>query len=409
MNLRQDSERIIRHAIGSVMPGEAVKRILTGMKHPKGKLLIVAIGKAAWTMSSAALELLGERVDGGCVITKYGHSQGALSPLMIFEAGHPVPDENSYRATEAVLELTHDLTEDDMVLFLVSGGGSALFELPRISAGEMEKINQQLLASGADITEINTIRKRLSQVKGGRFGLHCAPAKVVSILLSDVLGDRLDMIASGPAAPDSSKGDALHIAARYGLQLSIEAIDCLRQPLPDTLPNVENHISGSVRQLCQAAEEAAKALGYETVFLTDALQCEAKQAGAFLGAVARSHQSTTKSLAFICGGETVVHVHGSGRGGRNQELALAAAPYLSQCTDTLLFSVGSDGTDGPTDAAGGIVDENTQHLLQKRNFTVENLLENNDAYNGLKAANGLVFTGPTGTNVNDFSVLLIRR
>ncbi|MBP3542279.1 MAG: glycerate kinase [Clostridia bacterium] len=410
MDLRRDAERIIREAIQAVMPEKAVEDALSTLEFTPGRLLVVAIGKAAWNMASAALSHLGDKVDGGCVITKYGHSRGDLPPLTIYEAGHPVPDENSYLATEAALSLTQNLTANDTVLFLVSGGGSSLFEAPLIDPQEMEDIGSQLLRCGAHITEINAIRKRLSRVKGGRFAQHCAPARVVALLLSDVLGDRPDVIASGPACVDMSGAvEPLDIVRKYGLKLSANAMDCLRQPLPDNLPNAENHISGSVRQLCQAAETSARAMGYEPVLLTDRLACEARDAGRMMGETALRNQDATRPLAFIAGGETVVHVQGDGLGGRNQELALSAVPYLAKCRNTLLFSVGSDGTDGPTDAAGGMVDANIQKLLQMRKISLEDVLRRNDAYHALKAVDGLIFTGPTGTNVNDLTVLLIDR
>ena len=410
MDLRRDAERIIREAIQAVMPEKAVEDALSTLEFTPGRLLVVAIGKAAWNMASAALSHLGDQVDGGCVITKYGHSRGDLPPLTIYEAGHPVPDENSYLATEAALSLTQNLTVNDTVLFLVSGGGSALFEAPLIDPQELEDIGSQLLRCGAHITEINAIRKRLSRVKGGRFAQHCAPARVVALLLSDVLGDRPDVIASGPACVDMSGGvEPLDIVRKYGLKLSANAMECLRRPLPDSLPNAENHISGSVRQFCQAAETSARAMGYEPVLLTDRLACEARDAGRMMGETALRHQDATRPLAIISGGETVVHVQGDGLGGRNQELALSAVPYLAKCRDTLLFSVGSDGTDGPTDAAGGMVDANTQKLLQMRKISLEDVQRRNDAYHALKAVDGLIFTGPTGTNVNDLTVLLIDR
>jgi len=269
---------------------------------------------------------VGGRLDGGIIITKHGHAQGPIGSLLIREAGHPVPDQDTFSATEEALALTDGLTAEDTVLFLLSGGGSALFEAPLVPQEELQSITQSLLASGADIVEMNTIRKRLSAVKGGRFAQHCAPAKVFSIVLSDIIGDPLDMIASGPAYPDSSTcADARRIAEQYGLRLSPEASQCLERETPKVLDNVETLITGSVRELCAAASAACRELGYEPVLLTDSLDCEAREAGAFLAAVARAHQDTDCSLAFLAGGETVVHLTGSGLGGRNQELALSAA------------------------------------------------------------------------------------
>ena len=409
--MNQDAKHILDAALRDALPGAAVGQALDQIVfQPGGRLILVAAGKAAWEMARAAHERLGGRIDAGVVVTKYDYSRGPLGSLEIYEAGHPVPDENSYRATARALEVVSGLTEADSVLFLLSGGGSALFEQPLIPADELADITRQLLACGADIVEMNTIRKRLSAVKGGRFAQHCAPAKVFSIVLSDIIGDPLDMIASGPAYPDSSTcADARRIAEQYGLRLSPEASQCLERETPKVLDNVETLITGSVRELCAAASAACRELGYEPVLLTDSLDCEAREAGAFLAAVARAHQDTERSLAFLAGGETVVHLTGSGLGGRNQELALSAAAGIAGLEDTAVFSLGSDGTDGPTDAAGGFVDGGTKERLARQGVRIFEVLKNNDAYHALAACGGLLHTGATGTNVNDVAVLLIRR
>ncbi len=407
--LLKDSQKIISAALGDSMPGAAVKSALQKIKFGKGKLVVVAAGKAAWEMAKAAADELGDRIDDGIVITKYDHSHGSINPLMICEAGHPVPDENSYKATAKALEKVGSLSEKDSVLFLLSGGGSALFEKPLIPDEEMADITKQLLASGADIVEMNTIRKRLSAVKGGRFAIACRPAHVYTVVLSDIIGDPLDMIASGPAYPDTSTcSQAKQIAEKYNLCISEKAHKLLEEETPKSLDNVTTYVTGSVKNLCASAERVCRELGYEPVFLTASLSCEAKEAGAFLGSIAADHQEE-KSIAFIAGGETVVHLTGKGKGGRNQEIALAAAPFISGCKDTCVFSFGSDGTDGPTDAAGGIVTEETAVMLEKKGIDISEVLKNNDAYNALKEADGLIMTGPTGTNVNDLSVVLIKR
>lgn len=407
-NLRKDAEQIICRALRAVQPDAAVRRTLESYTSGKGRCILVAIGKAAWQMAKAAVDTLG-RVDGGIVITKYGHSKGDIPGLLCLEAGHPVPDEGSFSATEKALELTGSLSADDTVIFLISGGGSALFELPLIPGDELAGITRQLLARGADIVEINCIRKRLSAVKGGRFALHCAPARVLSIVLSDVLGDPLDSIASGPAYPDGSDcAMARAIAEKYALELSDKARALLDVETPKSLDNVETHINGSVRELCAAAAEAASELGYEPLYLTDRLSCEAREAGRFLAAIARSHAEGGKSLAFIAGGETVVHLTGSGLGGRNQELALAACEGIAGLNNAAVFSLGSDGTDGPTDAAGGYVDGGSLAALKSHGLELHKVLRDNDAYHALKAIGGLIITGPTGTNVNDVSIVLIR-
>lgn len=404
--LRQDADAIIRAAIAAVLPDEAVRRALKG-RHFPGRVLLVAAGKAAWQMARAAVEALGP-VDAGVVVTKYGHVQGQLPGVICYEAGHPVPDENSFRATQAALDLVAGAKETDTVLFLLSGGGSALFEKPLIPGGELQDITQQLLACGADIVEMNTIRKRLSAVKGGRFALACAPARVYSIMLSDILGDPLDMIASGPAVPDRSTcAQAQAIAETYGLRLSGAARACLQQETPKVLDNVETHITGSVRELCAAAAAACGQLGYQPVLLTDHLDCEAREAGRFLADIARTHAGRGQATAYLAGGETVVRLTGHGLGGRNQELALAAAPGLAGLP-AAVFSVGSDGTDGPTDAAGGYVDGDTAAALAARGLDAGAVLADNDAYHALQAVDGLIVTGPTGTNVNDVAVVLVR-
>ena len=404
--LRRDADAIIRSSLNAVLPDEAVRRALKAFAPRGGRVLLVAAGKAAWQMAHAAVEALG-RVDGGVVVTKYGHVKGEIPGVTCCEAGHPVPDENSFAATEKALALVQGLTAEDTVLFLLSGGGSALFERPLLPGEELQDITSQLLASGADIVEMNTIRKRLSAVKGGRFAQACAPAEVFSIVLSDILGDPLDMIASGPAVPDTSTcAQALAIAEKYHLNLSEQAKALLQQETPKTLDNVTTRITGSVRELCTAAANACRELGYEPILLTDQLCCEAREAGSFLGSIVRTHAGHGKKLAFIAGGETVVHLTGKGLGGRNQELALAAAPAIAGL-NAAVFSVGSDGTDGPTDAAGGYVDGGTLAALTAHGLTVFDTLQKNDAYHALQAAGGLILTGPTGTNVNDVAVALV--
>ena len=408
--IREDADKIVQAALAAALPDAAVKRALEGRDFGPGRLVLVAAGKAAWQMAAAACGILGERLDAGIVVTKYGHVKGPIPGVECCEAGHPVPDENSFAATQKAIGLVSGLTEQDTVLFLLSGGGSALFEKPLIPAEQLEDITRQLLGCGASIVEINTLRKRLSAVKGGRFARLCRPAKVFSVVLSDIIGDPLDMIASGPAYPDSSTcAQAKAIVERYGLRLSDEARALLEQETPKELDNVETQITGSVRQLCAAAETVCRQLGYEPVVLTDQLCCTARDAGSFLGAIARTHNDTQKSLAFIAGGETVVQLTGKGLGGRNQEIALAAAPLLAGLNRAAVFSVGSDGTDGPTDAAGGYCDQESLAALAAAGWDVPATLADNDAYHALAAVNGLIITGPTGTNVNDLTVLLLDR
>lgn len=410
MSLRNDSNKIIESAINAALPNTAVKKALQNEDFSSGKLILVSIGKAAWSMAHAACELLDNRINQGIVITKYSHSQGDLQNIRIMEAGHPIPDANSFAATEAAINMVSGLSPEDKVLFLISGGGSALFEKPLIPEKDLENLTKQLLASGADIIGINTIRKRLSAVKGGKFAKLCEPAQVISVVLSDIIGDPLDMIASGPAYPDSSTSQqAINIIRKYGLTVSEEIMELLKTDPPSQLNNVRTKITGSVTQLCTAAEQTCRELGYEPTVLTASLACQAREAGSFLASIAQYYSSSEKSLAFIAGGETVVQLKGKGKGGRNQELALSAADGISALNNVAVFSIGSDGTDGPTDAAGGYVDTDTKRLLAEKGINIFETLENNDAYHALQACDGLIITGPTGTNVNDISVLLIKR
>ncbi len=407
--MRKDADRIIEDSLKAVLPDQAVFRALKDFSPGTGRVLLVSAGKAAWQMARAAIDALGP-VDAGVVITKYGHVMGEIPGAACYEAGHPIPDSNSFAATRKALELVSGLSREDNVLFLLSGGGSALLESPLIPGEELMDVTGQLLACGADITEINTIRKRFSAVKGGRFALACAPARVFSIVLSDIIGDPLDMIASGPACPDSSTcAQAVGIAEKYSLKLSPAASALLKEETPKELDNVVTKITGSVRELCAAAAKSCQSLGYRPVLLTDRLDCEAREAGRFLSAILQSHAGPGEDLAFIAGGETVVHLTGSGLGGRNQELALAAAPGIAGLKGAALFSLGSDGTDGPTDAAGGYVDGDTMAALNEKGLDLHAILRDNDAYHGLKAVDGLIVTGPTGTNVNDVAVALLRQ
>ncbi|MBQ3457238.1 MAG: glycerate kinase [Synergistaceae bacterium] len=415
--LKEDMRSILDGAIKAVLPENAVKEALNNpaftSRKGKGRLIVASIGKAAWRMAKAASDILGSGITGA-VVTKYDHSMGEIAGLEIFEAGHPVPDMNTINGTKALLSHVKNLKPEDTVLFLVSGGGSALFEFPAegVTLEDMQNITSQLLSCGADIVEINTIRKHLSSVKGGRFAELCAPAHVFMVVLSDVLGDRLDSIASGPAAPDmSTSAEALSIVKKYNLNVKPELLEILSRETPKKLDNVTATITGSVTELCKAVSTLAKEKGYTPVTLTTTLTCEAREAGSFMAGIARevltSGNPAKSPCALIAGGETVVHLTGKGMGGRNQELALSAAEGISGLEGVVVASLGSDGTDGPTDAAGGIVDGKTAGILREKGISIPEVLRNNDAYNALKEADALLMTGPTGTNVNDVSVVLV--
>lgn len=407
--LRRDAEAVVRSAIDAVRPDAAVRRALARIALTED-LYLAAVGKAGWQMAAAAVRYLDRPLRRGIVLTKYGHVMGEIPGVICREAGHPVPDEGSFRGAREILEMTRGLKAEDMVLFLLSGGGSALFEEPLIPPEELQDVTNQLLACGADIVEMNTIRKRLSAVKGGRFARWCAPAQVEAVILSDIVGDPLDMIASGPSAADPSTcAQAREIVRKYRLRLSPAALECLDRETPKTVENVHTQVIGSVRELCRAAAAKCEALGYRPQILTDRLDGEAREAGTMLARKAKELSTGIGRTALIAGGETVVHLTGDGLGGRNQEIALAAAEELRGVRDAALISVGSDGTDGPTDAAGGYADGGTFDALLRRGIRIADVLRNNDAYHALDAVDCLIRTGPTGTNVNDVTVALIDR
>lgn len=405
--LHKDILDIAMYAIDRAKPDHAVKRALERLRFD-GDIYLVAVGKAAWQMADAAMKCVPKPIRQGIVLTKYGHIRGELPGVLCLEAGHPIPDRSSVEGTQQILQMTRGLKASDTVLFLLSGGGSALFESPLISLDALEKVTERMLRAGMDIGQINTVRKRLSAVKGGRFAQWCLPAKVETIILSDVLGDKVDMIASGPTVADPSTcAQAMELAKQFGLLISPEVTACLEAETPKQITNGHCSIVGSVRQLCSTAIERAGTLGYEAVFLTDDLSCEASRAGREIGNCLKQHAADGRKIAYIAGGETVVHVKGKGLGGRNQELALAAAVELAGVPNVSLLSIGSDGTDGPTDAAGGYVTGDTCAALKKQGLSAEALLADNDAYHALEAVGGLIKTGPTGTNVNDLVIGLI--
>ena len=412
--LYRDAKLIIDQLIKENMPQQAVRNALKEYSF-SGNIYLAAIGKAAWTMAHAAWEELGSKIKQGIIITKYDHSPGDIPGMEIIEAGHPISDENTMKGTKKVIEMAQGLGEGDELLFLISGGGSALFELPLpgLSLDDIVDINSQLLASGADIVEINMIRKRLSSVKAGRFAQICSPARVFTVVLSDVLGDRLDSIASGPAAPDmSTVDDVAEVVRKYNLTLSETMKEYLKKETPKSLENVKTVITGSVHTLCESAAAISASLGYTPRILCSEMNCEAREAGRLIASIAKQinkgDHSFKRPCAVILGGETVVNLKGKGKGGRNQELVLSAAEGIAGLEKLLIFSVGSDGTDGPTDAAGGIVDGTTVKRLKEKGFNIQKILENNDAYTGLDAIDSLIKTGPTGTNVNDVTVILCR-
>ncbi|MDW7671826.1 MAG: glycerate kinase [Bacillota bacterium] len=423
--LRVDARQIMEEAIHAVLPEAAVIKALstwqeqeTKDRRKQGRLIVIAIGKAAWRMASVVSKSMDRKIDSGLVVTKYGHTQGSLDGFQIIEAGHPLPDEKSVLGAAKALQMVKDLTEYDQVMMLISGGGSALFEKPMdgVSLREVQEVTDRLLSGGAAIGEINTIRKRLSAVKGGRFAEACGKARILTIVLSDVLGDRLDVIASGPMEPDQSTADeALAIAEKFHLKLADSLKKALTVQTPKKINNSHTVLAGNVDALCAAAAESSQKRGYQPVLLTTTLDCEAREAGRMMAAIGRevcqaspSPHAIVPPCAIIAGGETIVRVTGQGKGGRNQELALAAALGIQDHQRLVVLSAGSDGTDGPTDAAGGMVDGESIRRMKAAGLSPEARLADNDAYHALKAGGDLIITGPTGTNVNDLTLILCR-
>jgi glycerate 2-kinase len=433
--------RILQAALSAVEPGAAVRRRLRrdtntlwigekayNLKHVR-QVRLVGFGKASLPMGQAAAAVLDERLHSGILITKQGQVQlfeAALDPrLTVLEAAHPVPDESSLAASQQVITYLEGLTPDDLVVCLISGGGSALLTAPAegVSLDDLRVLTGLLLSSGASINEVNTLRKHLEQLKGGGLAQIAAPAQVAVLALSDVIGDPLDVIASGPAVPDPTRfGDALGILERY--RLLDQTPDAIRRhlqagsrgELPDTpkpgnplFKNVYNQIVGSNRQAARAAMEQAKTVGLQTVLLTTYLQGEARQAGRFIAALGRElgrvDGPVTRPGCLIFGGETTVTVRGDGLGGRNQELALGAVAELSGLDGLLLVTLATDGGDGPTDAAGAVVDGGTLDRAQELGLDPGDFLQRNDAYHFFEPLAALLQPGPTQTNVNDLAFL----
>ena len=396
--------------------------------HLDGRVLLIGMGKAAAKMAEAAAELLGSALSAGVLVTKYGHAAGARLPgcLRVIEAGHPVPDENGLTGAGAIQELLRDSQPGDLVLGLVSGGASALTPLPEppISLADLQHMTELLLRSGATINELNTVRKHIDRLKGGGLARLAAPARLAALILSDVVGDPLDVIASGPTVPDDSTyQDAWQILERYGLLagapqaiLTYLSAGCKGQrpetpkPGDPLFERTTNVLVGSNRQAAQAALVEAARLGYAGLLLSSFMEGEAREIGKLAAALGRSLVQHNDPLAppacLVLGGETTVTLAMDGKGGRNQELALSAAHGLAGLKGVALMALASDGSDGPTDAAGAIVDGTTLEKIRCHGRDPADDLRQHNAYLALQAAGSLMITGPTGTNVNDLIVIL---
>ncbi len=402
-------ETIVADAIRACDPEQNVFDAVSRREYAEPPT-VISIGKAAVSQARGAARALNGRIRKGVIVTKYAHAVDPPQGFDVYEAGHPVPDENSVRGAKAALEAVKGLTERDTVLFLVSGGGSALFELPAVPLARLSEITEEMLKKGCEINEINTVRKKLSLVKGGGFAAACAPAKVENLLLSDVLGDPPEIIASGPGVEDTTPdGFAAATAEKYRLTLTPREKKLLRAPAPVLRGEPGVTFTGSLKLLLSAAKKSAEALGYGATVLNDALTGEAREKARefceFLVEEQKKHPQEKR--AYIMGGETTVTIHGGGKGGRNQEFALAAAKYLDGTNGITVFAFGSDGTDGPTDNAGGFADGATAGRIRSHGKSVDDYLADNDSAAALALCGGLIVTGPTGTNVNDLYMGLI--
>jgi glycerate 2-kinase len=431
-HLSDIAEQIFRSAVEAANPYRGVLLQCEGIRSRYiagcySRLLVIGFGKASPAMAQAMEESLGDIIDSGAVITKYGHALFAkLKKIRLYEAGHPMPDENGVEATKRVMDLVAAADEKTLVVTLVSGGGSALLvsPFPPVSLAEKQMTTDLLLKAGADIGELNTVRKHLSRVKGGRLAEIAYPATIISLILSDVIGDRLDIIASGPTAPDPTTfSDALSVLAKYGLVKkapeSVAELLVMGQTgmAPETpkpgkavFAKVSNVIIGGNLMALEAARKKAEVLGFRSEILSAEISGEARDVGRWLAhkalAAKQIHGKETP-LCFISGGETTVTVRGKGKGGRNMELALSFAMEIDGASGITFLSAGTDGTDGPTDAAGAVVDGSTAGAARTLGADPPQFLDENDSYSFFKSIGGLLVTGPTGTNVMDVQVTLI--
>ena len=421
-------------ALKSVDPAAAVHRyfdihpqVVDQIRSTSGRVFVVGAGKAGAPMAVAISEIFGEKITDGRVIVKYGHTGTASSGrIKILEADHPVPDEAGLHATREISALLAQTEADDVVLCLISGGGSALLTLPAegLELEHLQATTEGLLAAGSTINQVNTIRKHLSAVKGGGLARLAAPAQVHTLILSDVVGDPLEVIASGPTVPDPTTfSDAWAIVEQFELQdkLPPPAIQWLQAGQAGTIPDtpdqddplfkrVNNAIIGSNRIAAQAAVDAAQSLGFNAQLLSTFIEGEAREVGRVLAGLTKgllsNENPVQRPACFVAGGETTVTIKGSGKGGRNQEMALSAAIALSGWPNGLIVCMGTDGNDGPTDAAGAFADGSTVNRAQSLELDPNRFLNNNDAYHFFEALDDLIITGPTNTNVNDLAIIL---
>lgn len=432
--LRKDALAIFRAGLTAADPATAVLRhlrleedtlIAAGQKYrlePHRRVFVVGAGKAGATMARAVERLLGKRIAGGLINVKDGHT-AKLHRIELNECGHPIPDARGVEGARRIAAIARERQADDLVLCLMSGGGSALLPLPAdgITLEDKQETTKQLLACGAPIQEINAVRKHLSAIKGGQLAKLAAPAHVIALLLSDVIGDDLSVIGSGPTAPDQSTfADALDVLDKYGIRSTVptavrerlEAGDNNGFPeTPKRLDRVQNVVVGSNRLAIDSAEQKAKELGYRTIVLSTSIEGETRDVARMHAAIANEIVASGRPLrapaCVLSGGETTVTLRGEGLGGRNQEFALAAAMDIAGSHPVVVLSAGTDGTDGPTDAAGAIADSATLERAEANGADAKKALATNDSYHFFQRMKDLIKTGPTGTNVMDVHVVLV--
>ena len=438
-SLRKHANQIFRHVLDILDPGQLVKEkvsirdstlIVEEREYNLNNyenIYVVGGGKACAPMAKAMEGLLGDKIDNGIIVVKYDHGL-SLKKIETVEASHPIPDENGERGASDILRLLSGTGEKDLIICLISGGGSALLVQPHkgITLQDIQTASAELLTCGATIDEINTVRKHLSSIKGGQLAKAAYPSTLITLMLSDVVGDPMDIIASGPTVPDESTfEDAYAIIQKYTLEEKIPNIVCgfLRSgkmgEIEETpkngnkiFDNTQNVIVGSNKIALDAAEKRAKDLGYNTIVLSSLVEGESRDAAKFFAAIAKEVSRTgtpvPKPACIIAGGETTVTIRGKGKGGRNQEFALSAAMEIEGCEGVVILSAGTDGTDGPTDATGAIVDFNTcKAAREKFRLNPDEFLNKNDSYNFFKKTGEHIITGPTMTNVMDIMISLI--
>ncbi len=390
------------------------------------RIIVVGAGKATASMAWALEEILGTRIHAGCICVNYGYTRN-LTTIKTIEAAHPLPDENSIAGARQIKHLLENTSKDDLVISLISGGGSALLSLPPegITLEEKQRATDLLIKSGAAIHEINTVRKHLSLVKGGNLAKAAYPSTLLNLMVSDVVGDRIDVIASGPfVANDTTFIDALGVLGKYSLIRKIPPpalayITARAQNETDKRTDKNNrqfnkttHFTIASNIIClRAAKDTAKKLGYNSLILSSSIEGDTKQAANWHSQIAMEVLSSSNPLplpaCIISGGETTVRVKGDGKGGRNMEFAMQAAPLIAGLKSVIVASIGTDGTDGPTDAAGAVAHGSTMGNAAKMGLDIKDYMENNDSYHFFKALGDLIFTGPTHTNVMDIRIILI--